>query len=162
MVGGAGEHAPGHVAPAARIASAPALQASASAQPALQGAAPEFEQGAKPPPPATTPTAPPAQVAWRFAQSFVRYEVGKVDAQTASVFAETADPALANSLATSPPRLPAGTKVPEARVLNVVLADRTKKQVTASVSLVRLRTVSEVRLTLKQAADGWRVIQVLG
>jgi hypothetical protein len=162
---GAGGHSANPPPPTARVVSAPLVQTAAAAQPApLQGVAPEFEQGAKPaPPPAVeAPTEPPARVAWRFAQGFVHYEIGQVDADTATVFAETADPALANSLAASPPRLPAGTKVPEARVLNVVLGDRTDKQLTASVSLVRLRSVSEVRLTLKLTADGWRVAQVLG
>ena len=37
-----------------------------------------------------------------------------------------------------------------------------KEQVTASVSLVRLRAISEVRLTLTKTGDEWRVAQVLG
>jgi hypothetical protein len=47
-------------------------------------------------------------------------------------------------------------------VLNVVLADRTPEQITASVSIVRLRTISEVRLTLRHTENGWRVSGVLG
>ena len=47
-------------------------------------------------------------------------------------------------------------------MLNVVLGDAGKKQVTASVSLVRLRAISEVRLTLTKTGDDWRVAQVLG
>jgi hypothetical protein len=163
---GAGGHSSHPPQPTARVATAPALvQAAATAESApLQGVVPEFEQGTKPAPTPVVeaPTEPPARVAWRFAQGFVHYEVGQVDQETATVFAETADAALANSLAKSPPRLPAGTKVPEARVLNVVLGERTDKQLTASVSLVRLRAVSEVRLTLKLTPDGWRVAQVLG
>jgi hypothetical protein len=154
---------------AATNAAAPLVQ-TASAPTVLQGPAPAIELGdatVKPPPPAPaaapTTAEPPARVAWRFAQAFVLYEVGKSDAKIAATFAETAQPALANSLAVSPPRLPDGTKVPEARVLNVVLADRTKKQVIASVSLARLRAVSEVRMTLAQSDKGvWRVAQVLG
>jgi hypothetical protein len=52
--------------------------------------------------------------------------------------------------------------VPQARVLNVVLGPAAKNQVTASVSLVRLRAISEVRLTLTKTGDEWRVAQVLG
>jgi hypothetical protein len=164
---GAPEHsASTAVGPDEPPVAAPIVQTAASDQ-VLQGVAPEIEVGEvgvrPPPPPAAQPSDPPARVAWKFANAFVLYEVGKSDSQTAATFAETADPALANSLAVSPPRLPTGTKVPEARVLNVVLADRTKKQVTASVSLARLRAVSEVRLTLTQTEEGgWQVVQVLG
>ena len=142
---------------------------------ALQGTTPQIEvgeRGAKPAPPpkAAEPPAPvpapaqtPTEVAWQFASAFVSYEIGKSGPQTTAVFEQTAEPALAKSLAASPPRLPTGTKVPQARVLNVVLADRTKDEVTASVSLARLRAVSEVRLTLKHTdKHGWRVMQVLG
>jgi hypothetical protein len=52
--------------------------------------------------------------------------------------------------------------VPKARVLNVVLGDATKQQMTASVSLVRLRAMSELRLTLTHEGAQWRVAQVLG
>ncbi len=52
--------------------------------------------------------------------------------------------------------------MPKAKVRNVVLADRTPKQVTASVSIVRLRTLGEVRLTLQRTKNGWRVSGVLG
>jgi hypothetical protein len=114
------------------------------------------------PAPPVDPSAPPDKVALSFSQAFVQYEVGQMDENTATVFGATASPALAQSLATTPPRLPAGTKVPRAKVLNVVLADRTKDQVTASVSLVRLHAVSEIRLTLEHTPKGWRVAQVLG
>jgi hypothetical protein len=141
---------------------------------ALQGTAPKIEvkeHGAKPapapapakPPPAEAPADAPDEVAWKFASAFVIYEVGKSSPQTTEVFEQTAAPPLAKSLAASPPRLPNGTKVPRARVLNVVLADRKKDEVTASVSLARLRAVSEVRLTLTHTdKHGWRVVQVLG
>jgi hypothetical protein len=173
---GAPGDSPSAPAPAATAQPAAPLHVAAPPQ-ALQGTAPPIELGAttaKAPPPAPqTPPAPaaaaaataepPARVAWRFAQAFVLYEVGKSNDKTAATFAQTADPVLAKSLSVSPPRLPSGTKVPEARVLNVVLADRKRKQVTASVSLARLRAVSEVRLTLTQDDKGvWRVLQVLG
>jgi hypothetical protein len=155
-----------HAEPAALVETATPPQT-------LQGVEPVFEAApAKaPPPPALAPAPPaapaaeadPAQVAWRFAQAFARYEVGKASPRTAAEFAATADKALAKSLSTNPPRLPSKAKVPEARVLNVVLADRSKNQVTASVSLSRLRSVSEIRMTMARTKkDGWRVVQVLG
>jgi len=141
---------------------------------ALQGTTPKIEvgeRGVKPPPAAAkaqppAPEAPaemPADVAWKFASAFVMYEVGKSGPQTTAVFEQTATPVLAKSLAASPPRLPNGTRVPRARVLNVVLADRKKNEVTASIALARLRAVSEIRITLTHTdKHGWRVVQVLG
>jgi hypothetical protein len=158
------DHDPSQPDAAASLASATA--AATASVPVLQGTTPNFEVGdvkvAAAAAPAALPSAPPAKVAWRFAEAFVRYEVGKLDERTASGFAATATSPLAKSLSEEPPRLPAGTKVPEAKVLNVVLADRTPKQITASVSIVRLRTISEVRLTLQHTEDGWRVSGVLG
>jgi hypothetical protein len=145
--------------------------ASVSAAPAnghaivLQGVTPQIQPGHATPPPQQPPaktSAPPEQVAWRFAGAFVAYEVGHSSKKTDSVFATTATKQLSKSLADDPPRLPAGTKVPQARVLNVVLGSATKKQVTASISLVRLRAISEIRLTLTKTGDAWRVAQVLG
>jgi hypothetical protein len=159
------DHDPPQPDTAANLASATA--AATASVPVLQGTKPDFEVGkvkvaAAAATPAALPSAPPAKVAWQFADAFVRYEVGKLDERTASGFAATATPPLAKSLSEEPPRLPAGTKVPEAKVLNVVLADRTPEQITASVSMVRLRTISEVRLTLQRTEDGWRVSGVLG
>jgi hypothetical protein len=132
---------------------------------ALQGATPHFQTGHSDPAPAQPPTkasAPPEQVAWQFAQAFVGYEVGHSGKKADAAFAATATKPLAKSLAADPPRLPAGAKVPQARVLNVVLGAAGKAQVTASVSLVRLRAISEIRLTLAKSGDEWRVAQVLG
>ena len=132
---------------------------------ALQGVTPQFQAGhadAAPPQPPTQASAPPAQVAWQFAQAFVGYEIGHSSKKTDAAFAATATKPLVKSLSADPPRLPATGKVPEARVLNVVLGAAGKEQVTASVSLVRLRAISEVRLTLTKTADEWRVAQVLG
>jgi hypothetical protein len=130
----------------------------------LQGVRPQFDPGQAPVPPvpAAKPTEKPAEVAWEFAQAFVSYEVGRSDKQTESAFGSTATKALAKALESDPPRLPASGKVPKARVLNVVLGTASKQQVTASVSLVRLRAISELRLTLTRTADQWRVSQVLG
>ncbi len=132
---------------------------------ALEGVTPQFQAGhaaPAPPQPPTKTSAPPAQVAWQFAQAFVGYEVGRSTKKTDATFAATATKPLVKSLAADPPRLPASGKVPQARVLNVVLGAAGKEQVTASVSLVRLRAISEVRLTLTKTGDRWRVAQVLG
>jgi hypothetical protein len=132
---------------------------------ALQGVTPQFQAGHATPAPAKPPTkasAPPAQVAWQFAQAFVGYEVGRASKKTDAAFGQTATKPLAKALAKDPPRLPAHGKVPQARVLNVVLGAAGKQQVTASVSLVRLRAMSEVRLTLTKTGNEWRVAQVLG
>jgi hypothetical protein len=130
----------------------------------LQGVTPQFQprDAPAPPAPATKPTEKPAQVAWDFAQAFVTYEVGRSAKETESAFASTATKQLAKALKADPPRLPASGKVPKARVLNVVLGEASKNQVTASVSLVRLRAVSELRLTLTRTGSQWRVAQVLG
>src|SRR5262249_33643693 len=100
--------------------------------------------------------------AWDFAQAFVGYEVGRSGKQTEQTFADTATKPLAKTLGSNPPRLPAKGKVPRARVLNVVIGSATKRQVTASVSLVPLRAISELRLTLTRTGSAWRVAQVLG
>jgi hypothetical protein len=149
------------------LAPASVTPARESSAPALQGVTPHFqpaeaEAPPAPAPAASKPTAPPAQVAWRFAQAFVTYEVGRSGDRTDAVFADTATKQLAKSLAADPPRLPSHGKVPQARVLNVVLGDQTKNQISASVSLVRLRATSEVRLMLMRAGNQWRVAQVLG
>jgi hypothetical protein len=132
----------------------------------LQGVKPQFQPGdaapAPPPEPAAEPTKKPAQVAWDFAQAFVAYEVGTTDRETSAAFASSATKQLAKALKADPPRLPASGKVPKARVLNVVLGTASKQQVTASVSLVRLGAMSELRLTLNRVGGQWRVAQVLG
>jgi hypothetical protein len=165
--GGAGALiAADHSSPGApQQAAAPLLDRPVSAgTEVLQGATPRFEPGQAPVPlqPPAKPSAPPAQVAFRFAQAFVGYEVGQSGKKVDQVFAETATKQLAKALAADPPRLPANGKVPQARVLNVVLRAAAKNQMTASVSLVRLRAISELRLTLSKTGDQWRVAQVLG
>jgi hypothetical protein len=130
----------------------------------LQGVTPQFQSGNAqvPATPAPKPSAKPAQVAWEFAQAFVAYEVGRSSKATETAFASTAAKPLVKALKADPPRLPANGKVPKARVLNVVLGAGSKQQVTASVSLVRLRALSELRLTLTRTDGQWRVAQVLG
>ena len=159
----AGDHSSAHQS--APAAASVAAQPHAASLTALQGVTPQFQAGhaapAPPQPPAES-AAPPAQVAWQFAQAFVGYEVGNSTKKTDATFAATATKPLVKSLAADPPRLPTSGKVPQARVLNVVLGTASKQQVTASVSLVRLRAISEVRLTLTKTDDAWRVAQVLG
>jgi hypothetical protein len=77
-------------------------------------------------------------------------------------FAHTVTPALLKALRERPPRLPGEVDVPKARVLNVVLGEPQRKQVDASVSLLRLGNVSELRLTLTKDKDGWAVSEVRG
>jgi hypothetical protein len=151
-----------HQTPAPAIPSVTVPQASDTH--VLQGVTPQFQPGhaAVPTQPPPKPTEPPAQVAMEFAQAFVGYEVGRSSKETTAAFAATATKPLAKSLKADPPRLPAHTKVPKARVLNVVLGSGSKQQMTASVSLVRLRAVSELRLTLTNDGGKWRVSQVLG
>jgi hypothetical protein len=107
------------------------------------------------------PKAGPERSAWEFAQAFVLYEVGQAD-DVAEQFQRLATPALAASLKLSPPRLPSNVKVPEARVLNVVLGKPHGDTVEASVSLLRLQAVSELRFTLTHSKPGWRVSEVRG
>jgi len=140
----------------------------------LQGVPPDFvadpnasttTAAAKPAPPPSEPSeaaALPGNVAWNFAQAFVQYEVGEVDEKAEQTFKSSATKPLASALSMNPPRLPEGAKVPEAEILNVVLGKKAGKQMTASVSLVRLQAASELRLTLQETDEGWRVAGVLG
>jgi hypothetical protein len=111
---------------------------------------------------APEPGASPDKVAKAFAEAFVRYEVGQTDASTTEVFRAVAEKPLAQTLEQDPPRLPAGTDVPEAEVLNVVLAEPDGKQIEASVSLSRMEAASELRITLQSYPDGWQVVEVRG
>jgi hypothetical protein len=166
--GAAGGYTAVHNHPSTRQALPPAIPAvtvpQASGSHVLQGVTPQFQPGhaAVPTQPPPKPSEPPAQVAMEFAQAFVGYEVGRSDKETTAILAATATKSLAKALQADPPRLPANGKVPKARVLNVVLGTGNKLQTTASVSLVRLRAISELRLTLTRADDTWRVAQVLG
>ena len=154
------------------LAAVPAIDLASAEPTTMEGVTPQFAPAAagtaQPgavPEPAPQPTGPgPAAVAWRFSQAFVDYEIGKAGAKTGQTFAETAAPELAKALSEDPPRLPNGTAVPEARVLNVVVKNETPKSVVASVSLLRVGTVSEVRLTvsLDEADKTWKVSEVLG
>jgi hypothetical protein len=151
-----------------------ALQPAADAD-TLQGVTPNFvadpnrsdasgeRSQVKPaPPPAGDDSKSADAVAWRFAEAFVQYEIGEVDDKVSRTFKASATRPLAVALSGEPPRLPAGKEVPRARVLNVVLGKREGKEMTASVSLLRLKAASELRLTLQEDDEGWRVAGVLG
>lgn len=164
-------------APAQPLTAAAIATEASAATTSLRGVTPDFAGEASPaakasvavkpaPPPAGVDAAgidaAPDQVAWRFAQAFVAYEVGKVNKDDVAAFQATATGPLADSLGTDPPRLPAGTKVPQAKVLNVVPGAKAGKEMIVSVSLLRLEAASELRLTLRDGKKGWRVAGVLG
>lgn len=98
----------------------------------------------------------------RFAAAFVSYEIGKNGDEVAATFAEIATPALAKALEGRPPRLPADGEVPKARVANILVGERSKREIELSVAIARLEAVSELRLTLVQRKDHWVVSEVLG
>ncbi len=109
------------------------------------------------------PAGPAAmKVARRFSEAFVLYEIGERPARAMTVFAETATPRLATALAERPPRQPAGTEVPKARVLNLVPGPRRGKAYTVSASLLRVGVTSELRLQMKRQAGNWVVTDVRG
>jgi hypothetical protein len=163
-----------------------ATQTPASQASGLDGVAPNFKADSKSTNPsssaATTHTSPtqgtnskPSSIppgvandvaalhtAQDFAGAFVLYEVGKSSRQVKQTFARTATPALAKALKDRPPRLPKSVKVPTAKVQNVVLGARTGRQIDASVSLLRLGNLNELRLTLTDHRGNWLVSEVRG
>ncbi|MDX6603117.1 MAG: hypothetical protein QOF13_2319 [Solirubrobacterales bacterium] len=115
--------------------------------------------------PATEVAGPAAiKVAHQFAGAFVLYETGRETAKIRDAFAETATPQLTHSLLGRPPRLPAGVKVPKAKVLNVVAGPHHGDTYTLSVSLLRLGVASELRLDMQPdpKTSQWRVTDVRG
>ncbi|HEX5763727.1 MAG TPA: hypothetical protein VFY04_11485 [Solirubrobacterales bacterium] len=109
------------------------------------------------------PAGPAAmKVARRFVEAFVFYEIGRRPARAMTVFGETATPELATALAERPPRQPAATEVPKAKVLNLVPGPRSGKVHTVSASLLRVGTISELRLKLTKQAGAWVVTDVRG
>jgi hypothetical protein len=124
----------------------------------------------------SSPSSPPASkadeqvagpaamdVAHRFAEAFVLYEVGRSDAKVRTVFAATTSPTLTQALLKRPPRLPANVKVPEARVLNIVPGPKQGNAYTLSVSLLRVGVTSELRIDMQRDKSGrWQVTDVLG
>jgi hypothetical protein len=109
------------------------------------------------------PAGPEAmKVARRFSEAFVFYEIGERPARAKTVFAETATPQLASALGERPPRQPAETSVPKARVVNLVPGPRAGKAYTVSVSLLRVGLTSELRLELNRKKGQWLITDVRG
>ena len=103
------------------------------------------------------------EVAHRFAEAFVRYEVGLTDAKVRSEIAATSSPALTQALLKRPPRLPANVKVPKAKVLNIVPGPKQGNAYTLSISLLRLGATSELRIDMQKDKSGrWKVTDSLG
>jgi hypothetical protein len=114
---------------------------------------------------AAKPAGPAAsKVARQFAGAFVLYEVGSKSPEVRKVFNETATPQLTHSLLQRPPRQPAGVKVPEAKVLNVVAGPHQGDTYTLSVSLLRVGVTSELRLEMQRDSKTgtWQVAGALG
>jgi hypothetical protein len=113
---------------------------------------------------ASPPAGPAAiAVAHKFANAFVVYETGGVEAPVRDAFGETATPELSRALLRRPPRLPSGVEVPEAKILNVVPGPSRGPIYPVSVSLVRLGVTSELRLSMERDKnDEWLVSDVLG
>jgi hypothetical protein len=103
------------------------------------------------------------EVARRFSNAFVYYEIGKRPARTRAVFEATATPQLAEALEQRPPRLPKRARVPKAEVVNLVPGPRRGQDYTVSVSLLRVGLTSELRITMRHdKTDGWQVAEILG
>jgi hypothetical protein len=102
--------------------------------------------------------------AMKFAGAFVLYEIGRKSSDVRSVFDETATPQLTHALLQRPPRQPAGTEVPKAKVLNIVPGPHHGDTYTLSVSLLRVGVTSELRLDMQRdpKTHEWRVTDALG
>jgi len=92
------------------------------------------------------------KVAHRFAGAFVLYETGKTTPKVRATFAETATPQLTRDLLRRPPRLPANTEVPQAKVVNIVPGPKRGDSYTMSVSLLRVGITSELRIDVGRDA----------
>lgn len=129
----------------------------------LGGGEAEEEAGATTSSRKPVPAGPAAmKVARRFAEAFVFYEIGERPGRAMTVFGETATPELATALAERPPRQPSSVEVPKAKVLNLVPGPRSGKAYTVSASLLRVGTISELRLQLTKQAGAWLVTDVRG
>jgi hypothetical protein len=95
-------------------------------------------------------------VAREFAGAFVLYETGRTDSDVKKTFARTASPQLSQALLKRPPRLPAGVKVPKAKVLNVVSGPKQGDTYNLSVSLLRVGATSELKLEMRKVPGGQR------
>jgi hypothetical protein len=184
--GTASESAPGATAPdeaitssndnpasTAKIGATPAATAQAEAQASslkesgagIAETAQEAEEAGGEAAKLTGPPAPKAakQVARRFAEAFVVYEVGGVDGHVRKAFKQTSTRQLSRSLLQRPPRQPANVKVPEAKVVNVVAGPSKGNLYTLSVSLLRVGVTSELRIQMEQGVGKkWQVTNVFG
>ncbi|HXF31513.1 MAG TPA: hypothetical protein VN522_08320 [Solirubrobacterales bacterium] len=156
----------------AKIGSTPEATASAAAQAeslsndeasgAAQGnSADGAEDGSE----LSGPPAPKAakRVARHFAEAFVVYETGGVDAKVRNGFRRTTTKQLARALLQRPPRQPAAVKVPRAKVVTVVAGPSQDSVYEVSVSLLRVGVTSELRLQMEQGpGKKWQVTNVLG
>jgi hypothetical protein len=146
-------------APAAAESSGASSSSAATDKISSQPAAKASTSSSAPP----SPAGPEAiAVAQKFADAFVVYETGGVEANVRETFGETATRELSRALLRRPPRLPANVDVPEAKVVNVVAAPSPGPVYPVSVSLLRLGVTSELRLSMEQADKEWRVSDVLG
>ncbi len=104
------------------------------------------------------------KVAHQFAGAFVLYEIGRKSSEVRSIFNETATPQLTHALLQRPPRQPAGTPVPKAKVLNIVPGPHHGDTYTISVSLLRVGVTSELRLDMQrnEKTGKWQVTDALG
>lgn len=145
--------------PAAEAKATTAAQAPAAAQ-----ASPTEATNSKPSaiPPGVAENITAMNTARDFAGAFVLYEVGKSNAAVSKAFTRTATPTLAKALQDRPPRLPESVQVPTAKVQNVVLAAPSGRNMEASVSLLRLGDLSELRLSLTRRQGEWLVSEVRG
>ncbi|HKZ14354.1 MAG TPA: hypothetical protein VJL81_10960 [Solirubrobacterales bacterium] len=113
----------------------------------------------------TGPPAPKAakRVARHFAEAFVVYETGGVDAKVRNGFRRTTTKQLSQALLHRPPRQPANVKVPRAKVVTVVAGPSKGSVYEVSVSLLRVGVTSELRLQMEQGPHKkWQVTNVLG
>ncbi len=144
---------------AASAASADAASGAGAAAHGASGAGAEDEAGL------TGPPAPKAakRVARHFAEAFVVYETGGVDAKVRSAFRHTTTKQLSTALLRRPPRQPAAVKVPRAKVVTVVAGPSKGSAYEVSVSLLRVGVTSELRLAMEQGpGKKWQVTNVLG
>jgi hypothetical protein len=159
-------------ASSAKIGSTPEATASAAAQAAslsnenasgaAQGGA---ANGAEDESELSGPPAPKAakRVARHFAEAFVVYETGGVDAKVRNGFRRTTTKQLSKALLQRPPRQPAAVKVPQAKVVTVVAGPSKGSVYEVSVSLLRVGVTSELRLQMEQGpGKKWQVTNVLG
>ncbi|HTT96069.1 MAG TPA: hypothetical protein VMF55_15465 [Solirubrobacterales bacterium] len=111
------------------------------------------------------PPAPKAakRVARHFAEAFVVYETGGIDAKVRKGFRHTSTRQLSDALLHRPPRQPAAVKVPQAKVVTVVAGPSKGSVYEVSVSLLRVGVTSELRLAMERGpGKKWQVTNVLG